>query len=242
MISFHIEKSDLIFHKSSEFVINRLKLYPIIRQKTLFLLSGGSAVNLYKDITKFIDESDLDFSFLAFAQIDERFQPEIEEVINAYQIEKTGLWKACDKKRIPYYFISQSGSLQKSAEEYNNILEKLFQEYTYKIAILGLGEDGHTAGLLPGFQKLWDIDKLVVGYENEGEFKRRISMTPQALKQMDQAIVVVSGEKKKGMLRYIVNKMNNPIFSHSEEINHIPVAILSKIPKVDLFSDVDVLK
>ncbi len=250
-IAIHIEKKDLVYTRALEFVINRLKLYHNIRQKTLFLLSGGSTVNIYKDITKFIDESGLDFPFLAFAQVDERYFGKIskskfqisnkfqnpnfkfqKEDINAYQIEKTGLWELCKKKGIPYYLISQAGSLQESAEGYNKILEKLFQEYNYKIAILGIGEDGHTAGLLPGYQKLWDIDKLVAGYENDGEFKRRISMTPEAFKQVDQAIVVASGTRKR---KVIMNLLDNKL---DPGLDSFPTLIIRKIQKSDLFTDI----
>ncbi|MBI4990949.1 6-phosphogluconolactonase, partial [Candidatus Gottesmanbacteria bacterium] len=102
----HVEKNNLIFRKSSDFLIKWIKLYHNIGQKTLLLLSGGSVVRLNSDVTQFIKNSDLNFDFLTFAQVDERFQPENQEDINAYQIEKTGLWKVCKEKNIPYYLIS----------------------------------------------------------------------------------------------------------------------------------------
>lgn len=231
-ITLHIIKSLEIYKKASEFIINWLRLYHNITQKALVLLSGGSAVQIYKDLANFIDKSELDFSFLAFAQIDERFQPDKEKDVNAYQIEKTGLCKVCEKKRIPYYLISQAGSLQESAKEYNKILIKLFQEYTYKIAILGIGEDGHTAGLLPGFQKLWDVKKLIVGYKNDGEFNQRISMTLEALKQVDQAIVVANRMRKRRVIKNLLDDKFYP------ELDSFPASIIRSIQKSDLFFSV----
>ena len=63
-------KSSEVFQRANELLINYIKLYHNITQKTLLLLSGGSAVELYKPLAKFIRESDLDWKFLKIAQVD----------------------------------------------------------------------------------------------------------------------------------------------------------------------------
>ncbi len=251
-IKIHNESVEKIWHKASEFLINWIHLYHNITQKTLLLLSGGSCVNIYKELAKFLSTSELDFDYLAIAQVDERFQPKqitdnrqqtTKNDINAEVIKETGLWEICSKRNIPYYLVSQEGILEQSAEQYNKIIEKLFKEYVYKVAILGIGEDGHTAGLLPGYEKVWNKDKLVVGYEVDSgqnsaraefcqkNFKERISLTPKALQQLDQAIIVAVGEKKKRAIIKAFNERN------SNKMNEIPAVLIQKIPKVDLFTD-----
>lgn len=230
-IVIHEEKNRLIWEKASEFIINWLKLYHNIGQKTLLLLSGGSMVKIYYDLAKFIKNSELNFDFLALGQIDERFQPENNEDINAGTIGRTGLWEVCKKKNISHHLISQTGLLEGAADKYDQQISKIFEQSVYKIGILGIGEDGHTAGLLPGFQSNWDINKFAVGFANDSKFKERISLTPKALIQFDQTIVVAVGEKKRSAIREILDSKN------ADNFNKFPAALLQKCKKVDLFTD-----
>lgn len=233
----HSYTPDLVFQKASEFLINWLKLYHNIHQKTLFLLSGGSVVKIHSDLAKFINNSKLNFDFLAFAQVDERkfniqHSTFNREDINAYQIEKSGLWEVCKKKNIPYDLISQEGTLEQAAKKYNRRLQEFFEHFTYKIGVLGIGEDAHTAGLLPGYETSWNVNSQVVGYELEGLFRQRITITPKALLQLDQAIVMAAGGKKKEAIKIAVNPSN------IDNIDKYPAALLQKINRVDLFTDI----
>lgn len=231
-ITSHTEKNELIWNKASEFLANWLRLYHNIGQKTLFLLSGGSVTNLYTDLTKFINTSELNFDFLVFAQVDERFKPPHKADINAHVITETRLLKVCHKKNIPYYLIPQEGTLKEAAEKYNKQLSDLFEHATYKICVLGIGEDAHTAGLLPGYKKDWNKDLYTVGYRNNGRFSQRITVTPEVLYDLDQAIVVAVGEKKKEAIKSALNPLN------IDNTGKYPAAILQKMEKVDLFTDI----
>ncbi len=231
----------MVFDKAAEFLLAAIHDQLKTGSKVLLLLSGGSAVKLYKIITYHL--SLISYNNLAIAQLDERFQPVNNNDANANSIGKTGLWKVCKKRNIPYYLVSQEGTLKESAEKYDQTISKLFKEYTYKLAVLGIGEDAHTAGLLPGYEKIWNVDSFIVGYKLKGNgqnglrdlicpemFKQRITITPKALAQLDQAIVVAVGEKKREALR----KIN---YVKIKDINKYPAAILQKIKKVDLFTD-----
>lgn len=234
MITGHKVLEEKIFKSASKFITELLST----NRKTLLLLSGGSAVGIYSEIKDQISK----IKNTSFAQVDERFQPAKDEDINATQIEKTGLWAVCGKKNIPYYLVSQEGTLEEAAEKYNQTISKLFKEYTYKIAILGIGEDGHTAGLLPGYKKAWVRDKFVVGYEISHRqenamalscpdiIRQRITLTPKALQKLDQAIVVASGEQKREAIRKIKDMK-------IKDIDKYPAVLLHRIKKVDLFTD-----
>lgn len=245
----HVESEEIIWQKAFKFLINWLSFYHNIGQKTLLLLSGGSVVEIYHDLAKFINTSDLNFSFLAFAQIDERFfgkkqRTDNKEQINAEIIRKTGLWETCDKRKIPYYLVPQEGTLIEAVGNYDKQIEKLFKQFTYKIGLLGIGKDGHTAGLLPGYESIWTKNQLVVGYKVDNgqnilrakfcqQFKERVSITPKSLTLMDQAIIVAVGEKKRSVIREILDPIN------INNINKYPGALLQKIKKVDLFTNID---
>lgn len=234
MFSIHSLSADQISSKASEFLIDCLKRNK--DKRTLLFLSGGSAVKIYRRITN----CELRIKNLAIALVDERFRPGKsfnsqhltfnKEETNAYQIEKTRLWKACRKNNIPYYSISQEGALEEAARKYNIQIEKLFKEYDYKMAVLGIGKDSHTAGLLPGYLSLWNTDKLVVGYKNDGKYAVRISLTPKALQMLDQALVVALGDKKKQAIKNALNPLN------LNKLDKYPAVLLQKIKKVDLFT------
>src|SRR3989338_3588527 len=107
------------------------------RKKTLLLLSGGSVIALYLKLAKFTQ--------LKIAQVDERFQPENKDDVNAEAIAKTGFL-------LPYYKVRQDTTLAEAARGYDNEISKLMEWADYKVAVLGIGEDCHTAGLIPGYK------------------------------------------------------------------------------------------
>ncbi len=251
-ITIHNKDSENIYPNAAQLLIKSLKSHQ--KEKILILLSGGSVINLYKKLAGYIRSANIKNDSLVVGQVDERFKPENSKLetrnsnktskINSQIIGETGLWEVCNKKSIPYYLVSQEGTLEESAEKYDQTISKLFKEYTYKIAVLGIGEDGHTAGLLPGYEKAWNIDKFVVGYKiDDGQnkamaiscpniFRQRITVTPKTLQDLDQVLVVASGENKKEAIREILDPVNE------NNINKYPAVLLQKIKEVDLFTDI----
>jgi len=217
-------------------------------RKILLLLSGGSVVAMYGRLGEFLKEYD---GKIALGQVDERFRPKakfkmqnakckINVDINKERIGETGLWNICEERGIPYFTVSGEGTLIESANEYNETMRQCFNEYNFKIAVLGIGEDGHTAGLIPGYGREWDREKLVVGYKlnhesriknQELRIKERITMTPRALRKLDDALVAAFGEKKKDALVRIVRDEKH------HNIDQTPGIIIREIKSVDLITD-----
>lgn len=237
MIQIHKESSSLIWQTASSFLTDTLRLNSNISQKTLLLLSGGSATHLYSLLAKFLQDMQLPENLLTVAQVDERFHPVKESrmtmEINEIAIGKTGLWRVCQVKKIPYFTISQEGTLEQAAHEYDVTMGQCYNNSIYKIAVLGIGEDGHTGGLLPGYKNRWDKDEYVISYHNKGAYPNRISLTPYALTQLDQALVVAAGKQKKDIVPLILDGRNK------KKIDEYPAVLLHSIPKVDLFTDFD---
>lgn len=218
-----------IWQEANKRLIDTLKQNPDSGKKTLLLLSGGSCVNLYTYLSDYLCHPEfISGTILSIAQVDERFQPENREDINARAIKKAGF-------QVPYYIVSQEGSVEKAAEEYNRTIEDLWKKCDCKIAVLGIGEDCHTAGLIPGYEKDWKIDRFVVGYSLTAgqKFKQRITVTPKLLTQLDYALIVAAGLKKKEAIKNALKKEN------LENLNKYPAAIIQKIPKADLFLTFD---
>lgn len=222
----------------------------ITMHNVLLFLSGGSCVKLYPYLAKsiltlFRNSEDDDIQNLTILQVDERFQPGKKEDTNAFQIEKTGLWKACLKAQVEYYMISQERSLEDSTDYYNDTIKKFNisrmpqfdksgnqrKKQMYQIGVFGIGEDGHTAGLLPGYKSSWDGETCCyVGYENSGSFKKRITLTPSSIKKMDVAFILASGKKKKKVLKKLKS-------SRKANTDAFPALVLLDIPQIEVFTD-----
>jgi 6-phosphogluconolactonase/glucosamine-6-phosphate isomerase/deaminase len=109
------------------------------------------------------------------------------------------------------------------------------------IAIMGIGSDGHTAGIMPFpknhtlFQKLFeDEDRWVVSYdaEDKNPYPLRITVTiPFLKKNVQQVIAFVVGQEKSTALRYVI--------ATDESVAKTPARVMREIPAtVQLFTDI----
>src|SRR3989344_1432460 len=194
-----------IWEQSAKILSGKLEEAGRADKKVLVLLSGGSAISIFQWLCDYFPNLAIRADNIAFGQIDERFQPVDQSEINSYAIEKSGLTELLTSKNIPFYKIPQTGTFREAAFNYDKLLTKLFGNFDYKIAVLGIGRDGHTAGLLRGYKREWDKDMMVTGYENRGEFKYRITITPKVFRMLDYGLITVSGIDKKEMVERILN-------------------------------------
>lgn len=234
MINIIKTSPDDLWKKAADLLFDKIIESDSDRKKCLILLSGGSALNIYNILADKIRKFPIHVYRLAFAQVDERFQPQNSEDTNSHQIEKTGLLSLLKEKNIDFYPIPQIGSLEEASQKYDKTISKLFYEYDNKMAVLGIGEDGHTAGLLPGFQSAWDKTQFVAGFKNSGQFKKRLTITPKAIKLLDYALIAVKGEVKRVNLQKIISR-------EVTEINKIPGVILNQLKQAHLITDLKVI-
>ncbi|MBI1982040.1 MAG: 6-phosphogluconolactonase [Candidatus Levybacteria bacterium] len=175
-------------------------LYKVVNRDTALFLSGGSTPKpLYEILAK---ERKIEPG--AVTLVDERFGQPLHLNSNEKMIQETGLSSYFLENGIPYYPILQKGrDRKKVAFEYNAVVSSLFSRFSKRVAILGIGEDGHIAGIPPRNEKLKiKNEKFVESFDNfPGEFKQRISLTFVALSKMTLLIVLVFGGNKKEALR-----------------------------------------
>lgn len=226
MIDIQTFSDDRVWGTAGNVLLKRLD--DCKHEKILLLLSGGSVVRLYSKLGEYLKRHR---GIIALGQVDERFQPLRKTDVNIQSIWDTGIFEVCDERKIPYFFVSQEGYLDESTAAYNTVLEKAFSEYTYIMAVLGLGEDGHTAGLLPGYDVFWDIEKMVSGYENVGTYRKRITITPKAIRKLDYSLVCALGDAKRPVIESIVKD------TKLTDITRLPGLLLRDIQSVDLFTD-----
>lgn len=172
-------------------------LYSVVDNKTVLFLSGGKTPkDTYLELAK---EDKINPG--AVAMVDERVGIKNHPNSNERMIRETGLLSYFEKNKIPFHSIL-------GAKDYGKKVEYLLEHFSKSVGILGIGEDGHTAGLPPGIknEKL-KMKNYVTRISNfPGELKTRITLTFKALAQMDLLIVLVLGENKKLALQKMFKK------------------------------------
>ena len=202
------------------------KLYKTLKdnlennKKILLIIAGGSNIPILKTV---FDQ--LEFKLTSNIDIilsDERFGPSDYQESNFVKLIKYGF----DKKKANFINILTNQDIKTSTR----LLEKEFVQKSQKVDIiiaqLGIGEDGHIAGILPNSKAL-DSNNYVVNFK--GPDFERITLSFKALKKIDIAIVAAYGAKKKKALKNLKN-LKLPI-------NEMPSRILQEIKSIYIYND-----
>ena len=179
-------------------------LYTVVDRKTVLYLSGGSTPKaLYAKLAK---EEKLKPG--AMGQIDERYGMPLHQNSNQLMMRDTGILRYFEILDIPFYPILRSKTRSETAEDYDQKIRELNAVYSKSTAIMGIGDDGHTAGL-PALSskvkvqnsKLYDNFTLVTEYnDTTGKYGERITTTFLGLEMIDLLIVLVFGSAKQNAL------------------------------------------
>lgn len=197
-------------------------LHKVVNNKTVLFLSGGETPRLlYQDLAR-----DGVIEPGSVAMVDERL-----DISNLEMIRKTGFTDYLERRGIKFHPIipleyknhldgvwrgeQRIDSSKWFAKQYNTVVEGLLLGKEKEgIAIMGIGADGHTAGVAPDrpdfrnpiFNNPSYTYPHVTSFKDpkgmeEGGFGERITMSFLGLSQMKILLVLVFGEKKKEALR-----------------------------------------
>lgn len=202
------------------FILAKELIYTIGDKKTVLFLSGGKTPKqLYASLG-----SEAKLSVGAVGLIDERYGEKMHEQSNELMISESGLLNYMASQNIPFYPILQKDtSLSQTALKYDETVRFLYNGFAKSIGVLGIGLDGHTAGL-PANASLWQAGiaresktKMVISYDDkDGFYKKRITMTFLGLSLLDFNLVLVFGEEKKKALENMLAE--DPPAGGEEEI------------------------
>lgn len=95
---------------------------------------------------------------------------------------------------------------------------KGFKKTCLDLVFLGLGEDGHTLSLFPGSQSLNENERLVAAEYVEAVKSDRMTMTLPVVNNASNAIFLVTGKKKAGILKAVLEGGN--------ESRHYPASLI----------------
>lgn len=202
----------------------------------LFLCSGGSALELLRDIPSECFNSDITIGVL-----DERYSRD-EAVNNFAQLQN-----------FPFYTIAVDAGARiiDTRPQDKETIEHLAQRFEKElrlwhtnntdgivIATMGIGPDGHTAGIMPfpedpeRFCEYFESpDMWVCGYDagEKNQYPLRVTPTMTFLKKIDHSIVFCVGENKREALARVL--------ADEGTYAETPARVIRDIKNVTLFTD-----
>ncbi len=208
----------------------------------LLLLSGGSALNiLYNIKTELLDNR------ITITMLDDRFNAN-PEINNFAKFTQTPFYRQAIQQNCR--IISTLPGADEVIGAMSHYFESQLKNWLESnptgkvIATMGIGEDGHTAGVMPYPGDLTHFNhmfmrknKLVVGYNinKPGEQYRhnlRITTSLSFIQEyVDIAIVFTIGINKRFPLIRVTEK---------DQLARTPAAIINEIPESFLFTDQDI--
>jgi 6-phosphogluconolactonase/glucosamine-6-phosphate isomerase/deaminase len=181
----------------------------LIDSKTLLFLSGGSTPKqLYEMIALDTKKQIIPG---AVATIDERWGPPGHKDSNEEMIKKTGIYSYFKDLNVEIHTILH-GILNKSetAKRYATVVEGLLERFRKQVSIMGIGADGHTAGIAPNAGDMNGRLAKDYKYDNPGwNFPERITLTAKALEKINTHVILVFGEEKQEALSKLTHPKTN---------------------------------
>lgn len=178
-------------------------LKDLIDGQTLLALSGGTS----PDYRKMIVEPG-DILPGAICVVDDRYGKPFHKESTEYLLRKQGVKKWADKNCIETHKILKGKGLEETGEIYAAEMEELFERFPKRVGVMGVGTNLHTGGIFPNSVAA-KAPKLVVGYEVDDEFNKRVTITFRALSEFTNFVILMFGQGKKEALLKMLDESEN---------------------------------
>ena len=194
-------------------------------KKVLWLTSGGSNIPASVQILDNIP-SKLAVN-LTVLLADERYGSVGHQNSNWEQLMQAG-FEVSKANCLP--IIEDNLPLDQTTSKYRNLVERAFQDNDEVIAQLGVGPDGHIAGLLLGSEAIESNDQYVTSYtSSETPPLVRMTLTFDALRKVNAAYCFAFGQPKHDALVRLQKTRTS--------IKEQPAQILKELPECYLYND-----
>lgn len=186
-----------------------------------WLVSGGSCIATEVSILQTLNNNEV--SRLTVMLADERYGAPDHNESNHARLRAAGFIHP----ELDFPDILKAGSIENVLAEYDTLLRHNINEADSIVATLGVGADGHTAGILPDSEAVYAKDVFAVRYQAPDFI--RITSSLATLRRIDTAIVLAYGKTKQNAL--------NRLVSRHDSLESLPAAILHDIPSVTIYND-----
>lgn len=212
-------------------------------KSVLFLVSGGSGFDVLNELSDALFDAQVTVSV-----IDERFTTD-PAVNNFLQLQKTDFYGKAVSRGVAFFETVplKDESIEELAKRFEGNLKdwRMSHPDGVMVALLGIGKDGHTAGMIGNpddkrsFEFMFEDDSTwVVGYDagNRNQYPLRVTTTMPFLRKLDTVIVYAVGGAKKAAL--------SAVCAPEGSLNMTPGRIIRELAHCLLYTDqaVDTVK
>lgn len=191
-------------------------------KRILWLVSGGSNVQAS---VKIMDNISAKLSRkLSVSLVDERYGPPGHDQSNWERLMAAG-FDGKEATLLPV--LKPDRSFKQAIKDYAQLIEEALAACDMAIAQLGIGPDGHLAGILPGSPAAEETEALVSGYEAPP--LKRLTLTFPALRRLNAAYAFAFGPPKLATL--------TKLQAGKADMTDQPAQILKDIPEAYVYSD-----
>jgi 6-phosphogluconolactonase/glucosamine-6-phosphate isomerase/deaminase len=190
------------------------RIKSIITRPVVLFLSGGSSVSLIPEFETAWKEFGENIRNITVAMVDERLDPVASNFVELKQKYPSFISFLLDNGATVIDTTPRFASQYEAADWYDTtvkeIITKTKEQNGSVFALLGMGIDGHTAGILPYpvseekefYPLFFDTDRFVVGVDASGknQYAKRYTLTYPALLKADELFVFATGEQKKPVI------------------------------------------
>lgn len=187
----------------------------------LWLVSGGSCITTEVAILQALSNDEV--RRLTVMLADERYGTPGHDESNHAKLLAAGF----SRSGFDFPNILTAGSIENVLAEYDTLLHRKLDEADSIVATLGIGADGHTAGILPDSIAAYAEGRFAVSYQAPDFI--RITASFAALRRIDTAIIFAYGKTKQDALKRLIARRESP--------TSLPAAVLYDIPFVTIYND-----
>ncbi len=203
-----LSENDDFFFRNTAFEILGLIIKTLDSRSYCRIVMGGgrTPAELNKQIVSLAQKTAVDWQRVTFFLSDERCVPPQHQDSNYNMLCRTLL----EPLRITDRCVRIKGELQAddAARDYECILTTHGinkQHPFFDLALLGLGEDGHTASLFPGSPALNEQTRYAVSAGSGPEGHQRVTLTYPSLNNSRNLWVLVRGKEKQMAVNQILS-------------------------------------
>jgi 6-phosphogluconolactonase len=182
------------------------------------LTGGSSPQKLYHLLATDAWRSKIPWQRVHWFIGDERFVPANDILNNMGMARRTFLDRCAPASNI-HPIPTDSGSPEQAASRYERELKSFYgaeafdpTKPLFELVLMGVGPDGHTASIFPGYPALAETERWVVGVPeaNVEPFVPRVTLTLPALSSCREMLFEVEGSEKQAILTRVLAGENLP--------------------------------
>lgn len=205
----HIYKdADAVCEALAEWIVELMNKTLQQKERFTWALSGGETPKkLYQLLASKKFSKKINWSKIFIFWGDERVVPFDDERSNAKMAYDNLLYNVA----IPSSQINKiltDVTPEESAKQYEKLLHKYFDDnqLTFDLALLGMGDDGHTLSLFPDSENLNDKTSWVKTDNIEHTGMKRITLMPAVINRSCAIVFLVTGKNKAKVLKEILQE------------------------------------